>query len=1749
MTALKTLTLRLTKTKTELEGLGEDGEYAAESISELRDEVKAYTGVDIMDGDAYKSTYDILVEIAKVWDDINNQDQQALLYMLGGARQANVIASIINNIDEVEAAAQTASNSTGSALKENETYLDSIAGKMNQFKAQFQALSTTLVDSDIPKFFIDMGTGALSFFDVINKTIGVLPTFASLLSGILSASGKKAGILTPIIIDEKDKKLIFQLAEIKKRFSEKGTVKPGTMLFGEDLSLVSEYINALNSGAVADFDNKQKSLSQSFKDYLSTLNGATPSMNGYVKSLIKGKAATLGLKAASVLLNAGLTLLASVAIQAVISGLDYLIHYDEKLLEKSQELQDEYVAESDKLEDINTQLEENRKRIDELESKGSLTYVDQQELSNLQAATEELEYQLTIQERMAKIAGKKAEEAAMDVVDSKSEEKTIYNDNGENIGTLSVTRAEKIQLDIDEASKIKQQIDELQKEYADAVANNFKGKDYYYRDAGGYSQRIKNLEKNYNDLINEATTLQSELDEQLPSFVGATEASEKYRQAIIASGDAIAAFLNNDAEQLTEKFDEMWDGFDDNKIKSGLVSLARNGELVAETFNDPAYSDFKSKLDEIGIGAEEAAQHLNATYSTADRLKNLTQSFETVKNSANATTEAIATVDDILTKQTAGVGITIDEYEKLVDINGDYASALEYVNGNMQINAEKAQAIADLDLQDTLVKTKAALKANGDEYRRNATEIAAKTRELSNLDDMTSEYAQSLAGEISSLQAENDAISEASSGYMVLIQSLNEANSAYSKWKNLQDSADPGAMYDDVLTGIEKFDEIFANGRIGNKAEYQALVDFIIPDTVDAEDEAEVKEYIKKLSRYFSFDEDGNKTFSGMNNFLEDAVDKNLFLKDELGNYQVAQGVSMSKIADDMNLTIDVVRAFFGELEAWGAEFDWADELLATLQITDEEIKSMSEDIQKDIDAINSKPIKTEIDIANLLEYEAELFDIQHLQDGLNNVSDNRIKAFAEIQSKLSDAEDRLRSAEMSGDAQSIADIKLEIAQYKDELASIPEIKDTTINVAIAEAEANIAQIKSDLNVMENGTAEGKAIIRAELQVDTDEQAVAVLKDQLSANNEFISTVKLIPDSQDVENTTTEIDGQEHEIQYQIDGDPSRLNSILKSIEARQLPTLYYTIQGKEAGVSKTSSSGKKGVGANALGTQFPIATSQKSLVGELGQEMVVEPQTGRWYTVGNHGAEFVQLSKGSIVFNHRQTQELLKNGSTHSRGLALANGNAYGRAFVRGSSFKPSNSATASMNNTYYYGSSKAQERAAKAQADANEAAKKQAEETKQIYEEQKRVLEEQKDILDDQKDIYDSVIRAVQKRLDKEIEALEKEKDALSDPDIAGSYGDRINQIQMQIDALNKLRETQDRINAVEKAKAEVERLKRQKTMRIYREGQGFVWESDQTALEQAQADLEEAELDKQLADLEEAKEKLEDMLEEEEAALDENIEKLEEYKDQWGEVADAYQDEQDRLHASQILGQNWEAEILAGRLDTLTTFRDLYIQLMSEIAAKVEEIEALEKRISEATARINSLSSTGGGGGSGGGVSGSGSSGGSSPSTNYGIYNSVNGKLIRRSGTYAQAEKDYNEMKSMGVPIHIGTYAKGTLSAPGGIGIVDDQFSGKRGEELIIRPSRGRATMLEKGDGVLPARETMNLMSMAQNPVEFIKKALNSAMRSGISLPSIQSLSKSYHFSFGEIVMQGVNDPNTFAQVLIREFPSAIKQELSK
>lgn len=91
------------------------------------------------------------------------------------------------------------------------------------------------------------------------------------------------------------------------------------------------------------------------------------------------------------------------------------------------------------------------------------------------------------------------------------------------------------------------------------------------------------------------------------------------------------------------------------------------------------------------------------------------------------------------------------------------------------------------------------------------------------------------------------------------------------------------------------------------------------------------------------------------------------------------------------------------------------------------------------------------------------------------------------------------------------------------------------------------------------------------------------------------------------------------------------------------------------------------------------------ALLGELGTEIVVDPNSGMWYTVGDNGAQFSDLPKGAIVFNHVQTEALLKNGKVTGRGRAFASGTVSRKNPINGeyyiSSYSGSNSSSDKSN------------------------------------------------------------------------------------------------------------------------------------------------------------------------------------------------------------------------------------------------------------------------------------------------------------------------------------------------------------------------------------------------------------------------------------------------------------------------------------
>lgn len=191
-TTMKTVSMYLRAAKTEAEEAGESTEGMANSVSELREELLALTNgkVDIqIDENTFKSTYQIMKELADVWGELADITQANILEQIGGKRNANVVSSMLENFNVAEDVVKTAANSAGSALKENEKYLDSINGKIAEFKATFEELSMNFIDSDFVKQVIELGTGLLNVLNVLAKVIdkvGGLNTVLYVTVGILA---------------------------------------------------------------------------------------------------------------------------------------------------------------------------------------------------------------------------------------------------------------------------------------------------------------------------------------------------------------------------------------------------------------------------------------------------------------------------------------------------------------------------------------------------------------------------------------------------------------------------------------------------------------------------------------------------------------------------------------------------------------------------------------------------------------------------------------------------------------------------------------------------------------------------------------------------------------------------------------------------------------------------------------------------------------------------------------------------------------------------------------------------------------------------------------------------------------------------------------------------------------------------------------------------------------------------------------------------------------------------------------------------------------------------------------------------------------------------------------------------------------------------------------------------------------------------------------------------------------------------
>lgn len=760
---------------------------------------------------------------------------------------------------------------------------------------------------------------------------------------------------------------------------------------------------------------------------------------------------------------------------------------------------------------------------------------------------------------------------------------------------------------------------------------------------------------------------------------------------------------------------------------NALVQAALDAGVISDT-SASSVANLASMLAELGVISSSTGSSLD---EAADSIGDISERID----KASAALTGIQKAESVLDAQSTGKSISLDDFNS--DELADYTSALEYNNGALQLNAEKVRELQKAKAEEQIQTNNSQKAEKQNQYMQNIAQIEQLQDQLRGLTDAKGEEAQAIQSSIDALLSDNDAIVNQCNQLDLLSASLREATGAYQNWLDKQNASESGDMFDDAMGAMEKIDNVTKNsdsedyGRIGTNS-YKAAVDFIVPDTVDSQDAEAVSSYMSSIEHYFNHDEDGNRIGLDVQEFCAKATKAGLMELDEAsGEYKVAGQKTMEDFAEGLNLSMPMVQAMFGEMEEFGGEFDWADEATKTLgdmAVAAGEAKGRIEEMSGDTD------MNIQIDVSDIENTEDKvktldntIAQMQNYKTTLDVDSSQVDDANAVIQYCVTQKQMLEAPAVMSVDT---SQVDGELGNALSLLQQFQEAQNSVELQASVGADTSEAQGKVDSLV---GEIQGLSPeIKATLGIDTTSA------DTITASLQALSPeimVKAGVDSSVVDAYAAEEKQSSGKVTW--DNETGAVDAFAAQVhrssglvswgnETSRVKT-HFTATGtvnwtnttppKSGGNSANGTAHVRGTAHAAGSAQYnhlsghaqasgnwATKTGGTTLVGELGREIVVNPATGTWNTVGDNGAEFVNIPAGSIVFNHLQTEALLDRGFINSRGLAQASGSAMVRGGI------PVKQASIASKHTTYSGSkspSNTDKAVAQAAKDSSSAAK----------------------------------------------------------------------------------------------------------------------------------------------------------------------------------------------------------------------------------------------------------------------------------------------------------------------------------------------------------------------------------------------------------------------------------------------------------
>lgn len=1316
--AFKTIFSRISRSK---DGLTTDAE-----MSDAEAALKS-VGVSVRgtDGDL-RDISDTLDGLNQVWGTLNKSQKSYIAEQAAGVRQKNIFISMMDNYNKALKLEQDALDSSGTAMEINDKRADSINGKLEKLSATMTKLYSDALPEEALEGMLDFATSIANVVDNLGLLQGAIASLGvaggsqifSLLASnwgkLLTAFTSPVGIASfavggAVAAISAYRKSVEEMIQSAKQAGDEW--KSGQESLQGQIDKITELRTALDSGTLSEQEaasaksellSIQESLSESYGSQVAGIDLVNGSLTEQIALLDQVSA-----KQAEQFQNENKKGIEKAKKEIKKDRHTYLGQFydngsqESEAIKKSiKDLQDKYGADVFKT---------------ELESDGIT--MDIHFNADVSTAKEALNDFMTNVSDIEKQYGKS------DILD-------LMSDNA----SAGLTKANKV---LDEYGDLYNQAQKAKLVADDDLFKAPSGKeqtavkwlnDYTkaveaYNDAltEGNSDAIKQTSTEFeavdsavqsllkNSGMSEFADQFSEVRDQLNE---SAIAANKFNEAL--SGKDTSKFgkdVKKNADALKElgltdtdfKYAFETDGVQEGEEQiNSLIDSALECGYISDTSSEQV-SKLVSVLSSLGIISSSAGESVDTTTESVSNLTDQIESAQTVLSSIEKATS-------ILTSQSAGKSISIDDFNS--DELKDYTSALEYNNGVLHLNAEKVQELQKAKAAEAIQTNENQKLEKQSQYMENIAQIEQLQDELRGLTDAKSAEAQTIQGSIDALLSDNDAIVSQCNQLDLLSASLREATGAYQNWLDKQNGSESGDMFDDAMGALSHIEDVTQNtesddyGRIG-KESYKAAVEFLIPDKIDSQDAEAVSSYIDSIEHYFNHDSEGNRTGLDVAEFCAKATKAGLMELDEAsGDYKVAGQRTMEDFAEGLNLSLPMVQAMFGEMEEFGAEFDWADESIKTLGDLGmaageakgriEELKG-NEDLNiqidvSDIDSTEDKISTLDNTIQQMQNYKGTVdLDSSQVDDA------NTVIQYCVTQKQMLEA-----PAVMSVDASQVDGelgnaISL-LQQFKEAQNNVELQSSLDVNADTSEAQAQVDSLASEIDGL---SPEIKAQIHLD---DTSVDGITSYIEGLTPK----AMVEMGVDSSLVDAYAAEEKKSQGKVDW--DNDTGKVDSwaaqmhtsngqVIWTNETSQVKTTFTatgTVNWRNANAPSKGSGGANGTAhadgtahlphlvghANAQGN-WGTKTGGLTLVGELGREIVVDPGSGTWHTVGDNGAEFAYIPAGSIVFNHLQSQALLDRGFVNSRGLSKA----YGSAMVTGGiSVQQANIAS---HHTTYKGSS----------------------------------------------------------------------------------------------------------------------------------------------------------------------------------------------------------------------------------------------------------------------------------------------------------------------------------------------------------------------------------------------------------------------------------------------------------------------------